>query len=231
MELSDTNQKLLRSLAEKAPGTFQHSMQVANLAEEAIYKIGGNPLLVRTGALYHDIGKMNNPIYFIENQRSGFNPHDMHEFDESANIIISHVKEGIELAKKYKLPDPLINFIRTHHGTTKVQYFYRSYIKKFPEKDIDVNLFTYPGPKPFSKEMAVLMMSDSVEAASRSLVDINENKISDLVESIINDQINEGQFDHVDISFKDITDIKAIFKDKLMNIYHARIKYPDKKTS
>ncbi len=229
MELSDTNQKLLRSLAEKAPGTFQHSMQVANLAEEAIYKIGGNPLLVRTGALYHDIGKITNPIYFIENQRTGFNPHDMHEFDESANIIISHVKDGVELAKKNNLPEPLIEFIRTHHGTTKVQYFYRSYIKKFPDKDVDVNMFTYPGPKPYSKEMAVLMMAESVEAASRSLTDINEEKISNLVESIITNQMNEGQFDYVDINFKDITEIKTLFKDKLMNIYHARIKYPEKK--
>ncbi|MFC2151670.1 HD family phosphohydrolase [Bacteroidota bacterium] len=229
MELSDTNQKLLRTLAEKAPGTFQHSMQVANLAEEAIYKIGGNPLLVRTGALYHDIGKMINPIYFIENQRSGFNPHDMHEFDESANIIISHVKDGIDLAKKNNLPDPLIDFIRTHHGTTKVQYFYRSYIKKFPDLDVDINMFTYPGPKPFSKEMAVLMMADSVEAASRSLSDINEEKINNLVESIISSQMNEGQFDYVDINFKDVTEIKSLFKDKLLNIYHARIKYPEPK--
>lgn len=228
MELSDTNQKLLRALAEKAPGTFQHSMQVANLAEEAIHKIGGNPLLVRTGALYHDIGKTLNPIYFIENQRTGFNPHDTHEFDESANIIISHVKDGVELAKKNNLPEPIIEFIRTHHGTTKVQYFYRSYIKKFPDKDIDVNMFTYPGPKPYSKEMAVLMMADSVEAASRSLSDISVEKISNLVDSIINDQMNEGQFDHVDINFKDLTEIKTIFKDKLMNVYHARIKYPEK---
>lgn len=228
MELSDTNQKLLRDLAEKAPGTFQHSMQVANLAEEAIHKIGGNPLLVRTGALYHDIGKMNNPIYFIENQRTGFNPHDTHEFDESANIIISHVKDGVELAKKHSLPDPLIDFIQTHHGTTKVQYFYRSYIKKFPDKDVDVNMFTYPGSKPFSKETAVLMMADSVEAASRSLSKIDEETISNLVDNIITDQMNEGQFDNVDINFKDITNIKDVFKDKLRNIYHARIKYPKK---
>lgn len=229
MELSDTNQKLLRDLAEKAPGTFQHSMQVANLAEEAIHKIGGNPLLVRTGALYHDIGKMINPIYFIENQRSGFNPHDLHEFDESANIIISHVTDGIELAKKHSLPEQLVDFIKTHHGTSKVQYFYRSYIKKFPEKEVDVNMFTYPGPKPFSKETAVLMMADSVEAASRSLSNIDEETISNLVDNIINDQMNDGQFDNVDINFKDITNIKAIFKDKLQNIYHARIKYPEKK--
>ena len=229
MELSDTNQKLLRDLAEKAPGTFQHSMQVANLAEEAIHKIGGNPLLARTGALYHDIGKINNPIYFIENQRTGFNPHDMHEFDESANIIISHVKDGVELAKKNSLPEPLIGFIQTHHGTTKVQYFYRSYIKKFPDKDVDINMFTYPGPKPYSKETAVLMMADSVEAASRSLSKIDEETISNLVDNIINDQLNDGQFDYVDINFKDITNIKDVFKDKLRNIYHARIKYPEKK--
>ncbi|PLX12024.1 MAG: transmembrane HD family protein, partial [Marinilabiliales bacterium] len=141
----------------------------------------------------------------------------------------SHVKDGIELAKKNNLPDPLIEFIRTHHGTTKVQYFYRSYIKKFPDQDIDVNMFTYPGPKPYSKEMAVLMMADSVEAASRSISDISEEKINDLVENIINGQMNEGQFDHVEINFKDITEIKTLFKDKLMNIYHARIKYPEKK--
>jgi len=228
MELSDTNQKLLRKLAEKAPGTFQHSMQVANLAEEAIIKIGGNPLLVRTGALYHDIGKMNNPFYFIENQRSGFNPHDSHEFDESADIIISHVQDGVDLAKKHGLPEQIIDFIRTHHGTSKVQYFYRSYVKKFPDKDVDVSKFTYPGPKPFSKETAVLMMADSVEAASRSLSKIDQDTIGELVESIINDQMSEGQFDNANINFNDVTEVKAIFKDKLLNIYHARIKYPEK---
>ncbi len=228
MELSDTNQKLLRELAEKAPGTFQHSMQVANLAEEAIIKVGGNPLLARTGALYHDIGKLNNPIYFIENQRTGFNPHDMHEFDESADIIINHVREGVEIARKHKLPKQLIDFIKTHHGTGKVQYFYRSYIKKFPNKDVDISKFSYPGPKPMSKETAVLMMADSIEAASRSLTDYTDVTIDNLVESIISTQINDGQFDNADITFKDITAIKAIFKNKIANIYHARIKYPEK---
>jgi cyclic-di-AMP phosphodiesterase PgpH len=228
MELSDTNQKLLRELAEKAPGTFQHSIQVANLAEEAIIKVGGNPLLVRTGALYHDIGKLTEPIYFIENQRTGFNPHDMHEFDESADIIIDHVKGGVELARKHKLPEKLIDFIRTHHGTGKVQYFYRSYIKKFPNKDIDISKFSYPGPKPMSKETAVLMMADSVEAASRSLTDYTDKTIDNLVETIINNQINDGQFDNAEVTFKDVTTIKAIFKDKIANIYHARIKYPEK---
>lgn len=228
MELSDTNQKLLRELAEKAPGTFQHSIQVANLAEEAIIKVGGNPLLVRTGALYHDIGKLSDPIYFIENQRSGFNPHDMHEFDESADIIINHVKEGVDLARKYKLPEKIVDFIRTHHGTGKVQYFYRSYIKKFPNKDVDISKFSYPGPKPNSKETAVLMMADSVEAAARSLSDFNDESIDGLVEKIITNQINDGQFDNSDITFKDIVAIKAIFKTKIGNIYHTRIKYPEK---
>lgn len=228
MELSDTNQKLLRELAEKAPGTFQHSMQVANLAEEAIIKIGGNPLLVRTGAMYHDIGKLSNPIYFIENQRTGFNPHDMHEFDESADIIINHVREGIELARKNKLPKQLLAFIITHHGTGKVQYFYRSYIKKFPNKDVDISKFSYPGPKPNSKETAVLMMADSVEAASRSLTDYTDTTIDNLVESIINKHISDGQLDNSDVTFRDVTTIKAIFKSKIANIYHARIKYPEK---
>lgn len=228
MELSDTNQKLLRELAEKAPGTFQHSMQVANLTEEAIIKVGGNPLLARTGALYHDIGKLSNPIYFIENQRTGFNPHDMLEFDESADIIINHVREGIEIARKNKLPKQLVAFIKTHHGTGKVQYFYRSYIKKFPNKDVDMSRFSYPGPKPNSKETAILMMADSVEAASRSLTDYTDETINNLVESIISKQINDGQFDNSDVTFRDITTIKAIFKEKIANIYHARIKYPEK---
>jgi len=172
MELADTNQPLLRKLAERAPGTFQHSLQVANLAEEAIIRVGGNPLLARTGALYHDIGKMEEPIYFIENQTSGINPHDQLEFEQSAKKIIDHVNKGIEIAKKNNLPKPIIDFIRTHHGTTTVQYFYRSYIKKYPEKTTDINKFKYPGPRPFSKETAVLMMADSTEAASRSLKEI-----------------------------------------------------------
>ncbi|HYX09616.1 MAG TPA: HDIG domain-containing protein, partial [Bacteroidales bacterium] len=207
MELSDTNQPLLRKLAEKAPGTFQHSMQVANLAEEAIFKIGGNTLLVRTGALYHDIGKMDNPLYFIENQTSDINPHDHLEFDQSAEIIINHVAHGVEIAKKYNLPQQIVDFIRTHHGTTAVQYFYRSYLKKYPEKKVDINKFTYPGPRPFTKEMAVVMMADSVEAASRSLKNITLEAIHDLVENIINYQMIEEQFNNADITFKDITTI------------------------
>ena len=226
MELADTNQPLLRRLAEIAPGTFQHSLQVANLSEEAIYRIGGNPLLVRTGALYHDIGKMYEPIYFIENQTTGINPHDNLEFEESAKAIINHVEKGVELARKNKLPEAIIDFIRTHHGNTTVQYFYRSYIKKYPDKDVDLGKFTYPGPRPSSKEMAVLMMADSVEAASRSLGEFSEETIAELVEKIINTQLKSGQFEVAPITFGDITTVKEVFKIRLKNIYHARISYP-----
>ena len=226
MELSDTNQPLLRKLAEEAPGTFQHSIQVANLAETAIYDIGGNPLLVRTGALYHDIGKMSNPLHFVENQSSGYNPHASLEFEESAQIIISHVTKGIEMAKKNNLPEQVIDFIRTHHGNTRVQYFYKSYLNKYPNDEVDIEKYTYPGPKPFSRETAVLMMADSVEAASRSLKETNAETIDTLVESIISNQLNEEQFSNTDITFRDISRIKEIYKNKLRNIYHARIEYP-----
>jgi hypothetical protein len=226
MELADTNQPLLRKLAELAPGTFQHSLQVANLAEEAIYKIGGNPLLARTGAIYHDIGKMEKPLFFIENQNPDNNPHDQLEFDESARIIINHVIKGIEIAKKNNLPQKVIDFIRTHHGTSTVHYFYRSYIKKYPEEEVDINKFTYPGPKPFSKETAVVMMADSVEAASRSLKDLTDDSITELVDNIINFQIENNQFCDAPVTFKDISQIREVFKTKLKNIYHGRINYP-----
>ena len=226
MELSDTNQPLLRRLSEQAPGTFQHSVQVASLAETAAYQIGGNTLLVRTGALYHDIGKMENPIYFIENQDTDFNPHTQLEFLESARLIISHVKKGVEIASKYKLPGPIVDFIRTHHGTSKVHYFYKKYLQNYNEDEVDESQFTYPGPKPFSKEMAVLMMADSVEAASRSYSSLDEKTINSLVDNIIDTQLNSGQFENVDITFREITIIRGIFKKKLQNFYHARIKYP-----
>jgi cyclic-di-AMP phosphodiesterase PgpH len=225
MELADTNNPLLRELANKAPGTFQHSLQVANLAESAIFEIGGDALLTRTGALYHDIGKMDSPLYFIENQTTGINPHDELDFEESAEIIISHVKRGVEKAKKYNLPDTVIDFIRTHHGDSMVQYFYRSYIKHFPDEIIDESLFRYPGPRPYSKETAVLMMADSVEAASRSLAKKDAESIEKLVDSIIDYQIKEQQFYNADITFKDISQIKKIFKKKLQNIYHSRVEY------
>ena len=226
MELSDTNQPLLRKLAEIAPGTFQHSLQVANLAEEAIHKIGGNPLLVRAGSLYHDIGKMEEPFYYIENQTSGDNPHDKLEFEQSAKIIIDHVNKGVEIARKYALPEPIIDFIRTHHGTSTVQYFYKSFLIKYPEEKVDVKKFSYPGPKPFSREMAIVMMADSVEAASRSLKQINDQSLDKLVESIIHTQMLEEQFNDANISFRDITVITEVFRKRLKNIYHARIVYP-----
>lgn len=227
LELSDTNNPLLRKLAQQAPGTFQHSMQVANLAEAAILKINGNALLVRTGALYHDIGKMLNPMYFIENQTTGLNPHDELSFEESAEIIIGHVLDGIKLAKKNNLPDILIDFIRTHHGTSTVMYFYKLYIKNFPEEEGNLAKFTYPGPKPFSKETAALMMADAVEAASRSLSKPDHEKIDKLVEAIIDHQMEVGQFENADITLREIKEIKKIFKKMLMNIYHVRVQYPD----
>lgn len=226
-ELSDTNQPLLRALAEKAPGTFQHSMQVASLAEEAVLKVGGNSLLVRAGALYHDIGKMENPHFFIENLHEGSNPHN--ELDErtSAKLIIGHVLKGVEIAKKHNLHETIIDFIRTHHGTGTVQFFYRTYLNTNPDEEVDINEFTYPGPKPSSKENAVLMMADSVEAASRTLKAYTRESISDLVENIVSRQAEEEQFTEADITFADISTIKEIFKNRLTNIYHSRIEYPE----
>lgn len=226
MELTDFNNELLRELALKTPGTFQHSLQVANLAESAIYRIGGNSLLVRVGALYHDIGKTEMPLYFIENQSTQVNPHDELSFDESASIIISHVIRGVEKAKKFKLPDVIIDFIRTHHGTMMVQYFYNSFLKNFPDQVPNEDDFRYRGPKPFSKETAVLMMADSVEAASRSLAVHDQDTIDHLVDNIINHQIESGQFENCDITFKDISTIKRIFKKMLASIYHIRVAYP-----
>lgn len=226
MELSDLNTPLLRDLSLKAPGTFQHSLQVANLAQAAIYQIGGNSLLVRTGALYHDVGKMNMPLYFIENQSTQVNPHDELPFEESARIIISHVIKGVELAKRNNLPEQVIDFIRTHHGTTMVQYFYHSFLKNYPDKIADEEDFRYPGPLPYSKETAVLMMADSVEAASRSMKKIDKESIEKLVDNIIDSQIEQNQFINCDITFRDITRIKKIFKKMLMSIYHVRMEYP-----
>jgi putative nucleotidyltransferase with HDIG domain len=225
IELTNTNAPLLREMAFTAPGTFQHSLQVANLAENAIYSIGGNALLVRAGALYHDIGKMENPLYFIENQSSGFNPHDKLPYQESAQIIIRHVSKGIEMAEKANLPDIVIDFIRTHHGDTRVDYFYQSFLKNFPEKFVDENTFRYPGPVPFSKEGGVLMLADSVEAASRSLKEPDEVSISNLVDRIVKYKLDQNQLKDSDITLKDIETIKSIFKRMLMSIYHVRIDY------
>ena len=227
LDISNTNNKLLRELALKAPGTFQHSMQMANLAEEAVYEIGGNPLLVRTGAMYHDIGKINEPFYFIENQSTGVNPHDELTYEESAGIIIDHVISGVEKAKKFKLPEQIIDFIRTHHGTRKTEYFYTLAKRDNPDEEIDQDIYTYHGPEPFSKETSVLMMADTVEAASRAMKKPDEESISNLVENVINKQIESHQFDNADITLRDIRKIKKIFKKKLLNIYHLRIEYPE----
>ncbi|MES2458597.1 MAG: HDIG domain-containing metalloprotein [Bacteroidota bacterium] len=225
IELTNTNNKLLRELAFKAPGTFQHSLQVANLAEAAIFKIGGNSLLVRAGALYHDIGKIENPQYFIENQNTALSPHDKLPYEQSAQIIIKHVHKGIEITRKHQLPETVIDFIRTHHGNTRVDYFYQSFLKNSPEKFVDENIFRYPGPIPFSKETGVLMLADSVEAASRSLKNPDAQKIGDLVERIIDYKLEQNQLDNCDITLKDLETIKLIFKTMLMSIYHVRIDY------
>jgi len=224
IELANTNAPLLREMAFTAPGTFQHSLQVANLAENAIYAIGGNSLLVRAGALYHDIGKLENPLYFIENQ-SGFNPHDKLPYQESAQIIIRHVRKGVEMARNANLPEIVTDFIRTHHGDTRVDYFYQSFLKNFPEKFVDENTFRYPGPIPFSKEGGVLMLADSVEAASRALKEPDEKSINDLVDRIVKYKLDQNQLSDSNITLKDLETIKTIFKRMLMSIYHVRIDY------
>jgi len=225
IELTNTNSSVLRDLAFNAPGTFQHSLQVANLAETAIYTIGGNALLVRAGALYHDIGKIENPQFFIENQNQGFNPHDKLSYEESARVIIRHVQKGVELARKKNLPEIIVDFIRTHHGNTRVDFFYQSFLKNFPEKLVDENIFKYPGPIPFSKETGVLMLADSVEAASRALKEPNFKSINDLVDRLVNYKLDQGQLKNSNITLKEIETVKSIFKKMLMGIYHVRIDY------
>ena len=225
LELSDTNSKLLKRLSNEAPGTFHHSLNVANLAEAAANEIGANAMLIRVGALYHDIGKMKNPTYFTENQSSGLNPHDELSPKESAKVIVDHVINGIEIAKKNNLPDRVIDFIRTHHGNSSVYYFYMK--EKATNEDADVTDFSYPGPKPFSKETAILMMCDSVEAASKSLKEPTSTKIDNFVENILNKQMDDGQFLNANITFKEIQAIKKVLKRKLANIYHLRIEYPE----
>jgi len=225
LELSDTNSPLLKELSNKAPGTFHHSMNVANLAESSANEIGGNSMLARVGALYHDIGKMNNPSYFTENQVTGTNPHDKLSSLESVNIILDHVSKGVEIAKKNNLPNRIIDFIRTHHGTSVIHYFY--------ENDLNLNLkpniedYKYSGPKPFSKETALVMMCDSVEAATKSLENPDSEKINSFVETIIDKQIENNQFENCSITFKDIKAIKNVIKKKLANIYHIRVEYPE----
>lgn len=228
MELSNFNMKLLRQLSENAPGTFQHSMQVSNLAAAAANKVGGSSLLVRTGALYHDIGKLENPIFFTENQ-GNTNPHACLPYEQSAKIIINHVTDGLRLAEKHHLPEAIKDFIRTHHGQSKAKYFYISYKNEHPGEEVDESLFTYPGPNPHSIETAILMMADAVEAASRSLPKYTEENIAKLIDRIVDTQVDEGYFEKCPITFKDITDIKNVFKEKLRTIYHTRITYPELK--
>jgi len=228
LELADTNQLLLRKLANEAPGSFQHSLQVANLAEEAARVIGVNPLLVRTGALYHDIGKVANPKYFIENQVDEKNPHDILDPRASSKLIINHVKNGVVLAKNYKIPVQIIDFIRTHHGTTTAYFFYKKFVDLYPDRRDMKKEFTYPGPRPFTRETAIVMMADAVEASSRSLNKFSEEEISELVDRIVYLQEQDGQFSDVPLTYKDISDIKGVFKKRLSNIYHARVAYPDR---
>lgn len=225
LELSDTNSRLLKELSDKAPGTFHHSLQVANLAEASANEIGANAMLVRVGALYHDIGKMNNAMYFTENQTTSVNPHNELSPKESAEVIIKHVIEGIEIARKNKLPDRIIDFIRTHHGSSLVYYFYKK--QEELEEDFNESDFRYPGPIPFSKETAILMMSDAVEAASKSLKNPTFTMIDGFVERIIDKQIEEGQFLNANITFKEIEQVKKVLKLKLTNIYHLRVEYPE----
>ena len=228
IELSDMSKDLLRRMSEVAPGTFQHSIQVGNLAAEIANKIDAKAQLVRTGALYHDIGKINNPIYFTENQ-TGVNPHENISDIESAQTIISHVTEGLKLADKYDLPDEIKDFISTHHGQGKAKFFYINYKNAHPDEDVDELLFTYPGPNPFTKEQAILMMADSVEAASRSLPDYTEKTIRDLVDRIIDSQVSEGYFRDCPITFRDIAYAKTVLIEKLKTIYHTRVNYPEMK--
>ncbi len=228
VELTNINSDLMMKFSERAPGTFQHSLQVSNLATEAAKKINANSLLVRTGALYHDIGKMKHPEYFIENQLGGKNPLTEIDFEDASQIVINHVNDGIEIAKKSHLPEQIIKFISSHHGTSKTKYFYNSFINANPDKTPNEDIFTYPGPIPSNKETAILMMADAVEARSRSLSEYTDESISEMVENMIDNQIAEGEFKDAPITFRDVELVKAVFKEKIKNIYHNRIKYPER---
>ena len=227
VELTNINSDLMMKFAEQAPGTFQHSLQVSNLATEAAKKINANSLLVRTGALYHDIGKMKNPQYFIENQEGGKNPLLEMSYEDAAKAVVSHIADGVAIAKKYRLPDQIVGFITTHQGRTKTKYFYNSYVNANPGVIPDENVFMYPGPIPFSKETAILMMADAVEARSRTLGEYTEKSISEMVENMIDSQIADGQLKDAPISFRDVETVKKVFTEKIKNIYHNRITYPE----
>lgn len=226
MELSSTNTPPLRELSRRAPGTFQHSVQVANIAEDLVSEIGGNALLARVGALYHDIGKMNNPLYFTENQNSGFNPHNELDYVESAQIITSHVTDGLALAHRYHLPAAVQDFIRTHHGTTFTGYFYAKELERHPDGNFDVSMFRYPGPRPYSRETAVVMIVDTVEAACRSLKQHTQEATDKLIDNLIDSKIQAGQLNNCPLSYSDIAHIRKLLKEKMMSIYHVRVEYP-----
>ncbi|WP_372776368.1 HD family phosphohydrolase [Mangrovibacterium sp.] len=229
IELSNSNQPLLRKLAEEAPGTFQHSLQIASLAEAVIHRIGGNPFLAYAGALYHDIGKTNQPVYFVENQSAGMSPHNELDYKESAKVIIDHVTYGVKLARRNKLPEVLIDFITSHHGTTQAKYFYTLYKNEHPEVANDPSDFTYPGPKPKSKETSVVMIIDGIEAATRALKDKTPENIRELIQKMIQQKLDDGQLDYANLTLHDISIIKDTLLEKLMNIYHVRIEYPKEK--
>ena len=226
MELSSTNNEAMRMLSRRAPGTFQHSVQVANIAEDLVSELGGDALLARVGALYHDIGKIRNPIYFTENQTSGFNPHDELDNEESARMITSHVTEGLKLARKYHLPSEVQDFIRTHHGTTMTGYFYAKELEKHPDGDFDISAFRYPGPRPYSRETAVVMIVDTVEAACRSLKNHTKESTDAMIDKLIDGKIAAGQLDNCPLSYGDIARVRKILKEKMMSIYHVRVEYP-----
>ena len=229
IELSDINTPLMRKLSETAPGTFQHCTQVSNLAVEIANKIGANPLLARVGALYHDVGKINSPAFFIENQAKGINPHDKLNSEESSMIITNHVKDGVKIGKEYGLPKSIIEFIETHHGRSVTRYFYNKYVNDHPDEEVDINKFTYMGPNPYTKEQAIVMICDAVEAASRSLPEYNDESINKLVDKIVDTQVIEHYLDRAPITLKELGEAKNILKEKLKNIYHTRIAYPELK--
>ncbi len=226
LELSSTNNQALRELSRRAPGTFQHSMQVANIVEDLVSEIGGNVLLAKVGALYHDIGKTGNPLYFTENQTSDFNPHNELDYSESARIITSHVTTGLELARMYRLPSEVQDFIRTHHGTTYTGYFYAKEMERHPDGEFDTTLFRYPGPRPYSRETAVVMIVDTVEAACRSLKSHSKENTDEMIDRLIDSKIQAGQLDNCQLSYGDIARIREILKSKMMSIYHVRVAYP-----
>ncbi len=229
MELSSTGHPALRELSKRAPGTFQHSMQVANIAEDLVSELGGNALLAKVGALYHDIGKIENPIYFTENQTSDFNPHNELDYAESASIITSHVTDGLDLARRYHLPTEVQDFIRTHHGTTYTGYFYAKELERHPDGNFDVSLFRYPGPRPYSRETAVVMIVDTVEAACRSLKAHTKEATDQMIDRLIDSKVKDGQLDNSPLTYGDIARIRQILKQKMMSIYHVRVEYPTMK--